>query len=359
MISTGMSKKLGWINLGFLLLACGTNGQSDHAEEEPPFGGVFSADGPIAMSPQSNMPSGLGGTVENGPSITDDDAVGFEATGGDVQLGGTRENHAPHHAGSASPMSAETGGRPVEGVPPPEIQRFPEGARAALVLGHRFAAMVGEPGTTISRRWYREDDTFSEEDGRIDLGFRPMALFTVPGRQIVLVGGEDGQIVSVRIDGGQLQILSQFDLPTAGLSQFRYEPTTDQVLAIVKNPTDGGGVYGLRVNEAGRIGPAAPFKSLLLAQTVAHRSKYGPSGRLAVVGGQVLFEPIDQRDIRTWRIGANGFEEENVGDVFQDIMEISRVMVSPDGRSIRRRQPLPVFRRIWGALAPLVDGRWL
>lgn len=247
-------------------------------------------------------------------------------------------------AGDAAPPDGDSVDSADSGPPAPDVGENPgllcdlgdpgDDDRPRVVLvGHPFTAKPGAPGKTI-RSMSLEPGGMPVDDGvLLDVGVRPARIAFVPSGSIALVVGEDGDVVSVSVEGAQdLTVVDSVKLPSAdyGDIAISQDGTVAWVVGLNVNETSGVSVVHIGCDGALSVDTSG-FCNVRLAESIAAL----PGEQTAVLlGGQTVFAPKDPDDVRL--LGRNGDAWVEIGafDVFKDFVNTGRIAASPDGSRV-------------------------
>lgn len=202
-----------------------------------------------------------------------------------------------------------------------------------VLVGHPFTAKPGTPGKTI-RSMSLEPGGMPVDDGvLLDVGVRPARIAFVPSGSIALVVGEDGDVVSVSVEGAQeLAVVDSVKLPSADYGDIAISQDGSVAWVVGLNVNETSGVSVVHIGCDGTLTvDTAGFYNVRLAESIAVL----PGEQTAVLlGGQTVFAPKDPDDIRL--LGRNGDAWVEMGsfDVFKDFVNTGRIAASPDGSRV-------------------------
>jgi len=204
-----------------------------------------------------------------------------------------------------------------------------------VLLSHPFGAAVGEPGTTIRSLTLKASSPLPVDDGvRLDVGMKVARLALLPRGDLALALGEDGQLVAVRVAGaGDLAVVDQVALPAAGYGDLVVAPDGRTVYVVGSNVDASRGLSLVRVACDGTLTVDGDrFFPLRLSESLVLH----PAGERAVVlGGQAVFEPVDDDDTRLLSLlPGGGFVQRQPFDLWSDFVSCGKMALSPDGRTL-------------------------
>jgi len=208
----------------------------------------------------------------------------------------------------------------------------PEADRVVLI-GYPFGPRPGVNGQDISGMTLRNGQTLLNNGMRLDVGDRPVRIVFVPWGRFALVLGEAGTLTSVATpSAGDLAIIDTVPMPNLGSAELVLSPDGRRVHVLRTDVDEGGGVYTVEVGCDGTLTPLPMHFSLRLVQGFGHVP--GRPDTAVLVGGQAVFEPIDDDDIRLLRWGVEGWTQVAAFDVFSDFIDAGAIGFSGDGRLV-------------------------
>ncbi|MCA9541761.1 MAG: hypothetical protein KC620_22850, partial [Myxococcales bacterium] len=197
--------------------------------------------------------------------------------------------------------------------------------------GFPFSDEIGVDGTEIGLFALTEDG-LDPTGERLDLMARPKRARFLPGGTHVLVLSEDGVLQTVQVEGeGAPAIVSSIALDGVGWTDLVVDPDGQHVHAIRHDVTEAAGVFTLEVGCEGVLSPLPTHLGLRLAASLALVP--GQPDRALLLGGQAVFDPIDDNDTR-WlkRTADGGFAQAAAFDLWSDFVDTAGIDISPDGR---------------------------
>lgn len=206
-----------------------------------------------------------------------------------------------------------------------------------VLVSHPFGQAIGEAGTTLRTMTLSEQGELFDNGIRFDVGFRVERMAFVPSGDIALILGEDGELASVAVRSAQdLEILDVVQLPSASFGDLHITPEGDRAFVVGSNVAETSGISTVQIDCSpqgrGQLTVLEEaFFNLRLTQTMALLP-----GKLEAVllGGQAVFEPIDDDDIRLLRFQGDRWVQVASFDIFQDFVTTSRLGVSFDGQQV-------------------------
>jgi hypothetical protein len=255
----------------------------------------------------------------------------------------------PHDGGAAADAAPDAGAEdagfvdagaedagPVDAgpidVPCGFDQLGPADGPRVVLTSHPFTDDPQVPGTVIRSLSLAADGALTDVGTRLEVGTRVARIAFVPRGDLALVLGEDGTLVSVRVNGPQdLLRVDSVTLPSAGYGDLKVLADGQTVIVAGTNSTPGGGLSTVRLGCDGRLTvDTGLFFPLRLVSGFAFTSD---EQTVWVAGGQALFDPgRDERDVRVLARRPDGtFVEKGAFDVFTDYLAAENVALSPDG----------------------------
>lgn len=269
------------------------------------------------------------------PAKTPGDA-GFEDTthDGDVAI---LAPDAAGHSDAAEALDAtlaDISARDVDGGLTCDLAALGEPDRTRVVLiGHPFGAMVGQEGTEIRAMVLSSDRDLRADGVRLDVGTRSNRIAFVPSGAFALVLGQDGTLVSVKVESAnQLAVVDTVHLPSADYGDLVI--TSDGRTAFVTgsnvDQTSGISTIGIGCDGSLTVATSMFFNVRLSESLVLLPGEW----QAVLLGGQAVFAPVDPADVRL--LARNGQQWSTLGafDVFRDAIDVGRIALSPDGRTL-------------------------
>jgi len=159
----------------------------------------------------------------------------------------------------------------------------------------------------------------------------------------------------VRVAGaGDLEVIDSVELPPADFRDLTIAPGAELAVAVGNNVAETAGISAVRLAcDGGLAVNAGAFFPLRLTESMALL----PGGdRAVVVGGQAVFEPVDEDDLRLLEWTGMGWTQIGAFDVFHDFLDVGRIGLSPDGTRVLVPNGSP-FSEEYGDVAVLaVEG---
>lgn len=226
---------------------------------------------------------------------------------------------------------------PDSGVPPVPcgFDVFAAADRERVVLvAEPFTDMPGVDGTTVRSLRLTTAGDLIATDTRLDVGFRPARIAFVQSGAYALVLGEDGELATVRVtSASQLALVDTVQLPSAGYGDLRVLADGQTIVVAGSNVdmTSGLSTVALACDGSLTIDTAA-FHNLRL--TVSFDWIDAAETRAVVLGGQAVFAPVDNDDLRIFSRTNGRWTQVAAFDLWSDAVDAERIAVSPDGRTL-------------------------
>lgn len=169
------------------------------------------------------------------------------------------------------------------------------------------------------------------DDGvRLDVGVRVKRLAFVPSGAFALALGEDGDLVSVKVNSvDDMAVVDSVTLPAAGYGDLVVAADGRTVHAAGSNVDETSGISTVSVGCDGQLTvDTEAFFTIRLAESLA---LVPGSDRAVLLGGQAVFDPVDANDVRLLRRQDGRFAEIGAFDVYTDMVSAGRIGLSPDG----------------------------
>lgn len=201
-----------------------------------------------------------------------------------------------------------------------------------LLVGHRFTSDPNVPGTWVRSMTVAADGTLIDDGVRVDVGFRPARIEFLPFGGLALVLGEDGEVASLTVDGAaNVALVDMVTLPYASFGDVRLAPGAETAYAVGFDSSPTAGISTIRIACDGRLTvDEAVFFPLRLPQSLVHVG----GDRWVILGGQAVFDPIDDDDVRLLAASETGFTTLDTADVYMDAVSADRIAASHDGRTL-------------------------
>lgn len=239
-------------------------------------------------------------------------------------------------AGTPDSGPADTGTADT-GVPPVtcSFEVFGPADRERVVLvAEPFSDTPGVDGTSV--RVLRLDlaGELHVTDTRVDVGFRPARIEIVPSGEYAIVLGEDGELASVAISSTmQVTLVDVVSLPAAGYGDLRILADGRTIVVAGSNSDASSGLSTATLACDGSLTvDTAAFYALRLTSSFDWTDE--AETRAVVLGGQAVFAPIDNDDIRLFSRQNGTFTQIAAFDLWSDHVDAERIAVSPDGRTL-------------------------
>ncbi|MEQ9498295.1 MAG: hypothetical protein RIT81_15590 [Deltaproteobacteria bacterium] len=237
---------------------------------------------------------------------------GGSRDGGNVTDGGARDG------GAATPCGFDVLGDPDR----PRV----------LLVGHGFTADPNTPGTQVRSMSVAADGNLVDDGVRVDVGFRPARIEFLPFGGIALVLGEDGEVASLAVDGAaNVTVVDSVALEPAFFGDLRIAADGESAFAVGFDGSPTAGISTVRIACDGRLTvDTNAFFPLRLPQSLV------PVGadRWVILGGQAVFDPVDDDDVRLLSVSAGGFTSVVTADIYTDAISADRIAAKHDGSTV-------------------------
>ena len=218
----------------------------------------------------------------------------------------------------------------LPGDPPCGPGIAPERDRVVLI-GHPFGPEPGVNGTEISGLTLRHGASLVNDGVRLDVGDRPVRIAFVPWGRFALVLGEEGTLSSVSTaSAADLHVIDAVGMPPLGNAELVLSPDGRRAHVLRSDVDQDSGVYTVDIACDGTLAIVEGHLSLRLVQGL--RFIPGRPDTAVLVGGQAVFEPVDDDDMRLVRWEVDGWRQIGAFDVFHDFIDAGAIGVSGDGR---------------------------
>lgn len=210
----------------------------------------------------------------------------------------------------------------------------PDKARVVLT-GHSTKGVGGVPTVHFLRSALLEVDVgFTDIGERLDLDFAPVRIEFVPSGRFALVLGDEGELASVQVESdGTMEIVSELDLARFGMNDLRISSDGSEAFAVGADVTEQ--TSGVDVIRIGCDGALTLVDGAFFGLRLSYSLAFLPGEERAVLlGGQAVFEPEDDNDVRLLERAGEGFEQVGAFDLYGDHIDALRIAVSPDGRTL-------------------------
>lgn len=227
-------------------------------------------------------------------------------------------------------LGVEADAGPVE-PPPPGCHDAPEDPDydRVVLVGQPFG-QPGVNGTEIRSLTLTQAGVLEDDGARLDVGAQPQRIEFTPSGRYALVLVDGGGLVSVSVDGaGQLLVVDEIGLPAGGGADLRLSPDGAVVWVASSHNTVDGGIFGIDLACDGTLSVRGPHYGLRVVQALS----ISPKGdRALLLGGQAVFAPIDEDDVRLLALGEDGaWVEQAAFDIYTDFVTAEGIAWSPDG----------------------------
>jgi hypothetical protein len=224
----------------------------------------------------------------------------------------------------------------VDLPPDPELCGFGEFAAAdrdrVVLISHNFDEGAGV-GTTFRTMTLTAGGALLDNGARFDVGFRVERMAFVPSGEVALVLGQEGELASVAVRSlTEVEILDTVQLPSADFGDLHITPDGARAFVVGKNVAETSGISTVELGCEGELRVIEEaFFNLRLTESLALLP-----GKLEAVllGGQAVFAPVDEDDIRLLRFEGDRWVQVGAFDIFMDFVVASRLGASPDGQQV-------------------------
>lgn len=206
----------------------------------------------------------------------------------------------------------------------------PDAPRTVLI-GHRFTDELGVAGTEVRSLVLRDDGALVDVGDRLDLGDPPAKIAVAPSGRIALVAGDEGSVSVVDLqDPANLTILDVAAVPRAGIADLFFD-ASGQTAFLLRSDVDEdtAGVYTLHLACDGTLTVDDVHFGLRLTHAMA--ALPDDPDRALLLGGQAVFDPIDDDDIRLLERTDDGWRQVGAFDIFGDVVSAAGIAVSAAG----------------------------
>lgn len=231
------------------------------------------------------------------------------------------------------PDAAEPDAEPLPEPDPCGQALHPDPDRPRVaVVGFPFTDTPGVDGTDIAV--FRLGGAgLDPTAARFDVMTRPKRIRFLPGGGHVVVLGEDGVVHTVRIEGADAPaIVDSLALDGSGWNDLVVDPDGLFAHVVSTDVTEAAGVFTLAIGCEGTLDVLPAHFGLRLASTLALMP--GDADRALLLGGQAVFDPIDDDDTRLLERTAEGhWQQVGAFDLWGDFTDAAGIGVHPDGTS--------------------------
>ena len=191
---------------------------------------------------------------------------------------------------------------------------------------------IGVNGEAVALYFTGPNGALSPYGERLMMGYRPKALsFSHDGEWLVVLG-ERGEVSSVDLRGERPILSQRLDLPSGVYRHLSIHPRSRRFETANGNSTDEGGVYTLDLDCEGGLSLA--YDPFLLRLTYGIDRASSAPHRAVVLGGQAIFEPIDDLDVRLLVEGEMGWTQVLGADIFTDFIDANHLAFSASGQRV-------------------------
>lgn len=291
-------------------------------------GGSASGMGGAGMGGAGMGGAGMGGAGPGG-SGSGAAAAGGAGDGGSAAGGAGGSDPGAGGAGGRDPGTGGAGGD--TGGPCPVLAEGPKDRARVVLVAQNFSDEVGVPGTEIRSMTLSRDGALADDGIRYDVEVRVGDIAFLPSGDRAVVLGEDGEVMLLRVEGvDALETIVGLSLPGADYGSLKIVDDGDRALIHVvgNNSTEDGGVTTLTLDCEGAGLDVLAFESLRLTDDIA---LFDDGQRAVVRGGQAVFEPVDEDDLRLWGWAGDGWMELVAADIYADFVNADEIGVSAAG----------------------------
>lgn len=224
-------------------------------------------------------------------------------------------------AGVASSDAADTGPCTDFDLESPR----PADRTRTVLVAHTNGSEAGSVGTTLRRLLFSPGDDFTDM-GATDVGISVEALAFTPSSSLAFAVAEDGALIS--LDPETLNVLDTLALPGFGHQELHVSPDGKTLYVVSRNSNEDAGIDVVSIACDGSLTLGSHF-GIRLASSLAIL----PDGRGVLLGGQAVFEPIDDDDVRLLNLGQTPNEIDSF-DIYTDFIDALKIDVSPSGEHL-------------------------
>lgn len=210
------------------------------------------------------------------------------------------------------------------------FDRTGDAERPRIVLvGHPYDANANR-GHEIRSMTLTSAGNLVDNGMRLDVGARVQRLELVPSGELALALGEEGELISLAVNGTTVSVLDMITLPSADFGELHISSDGRTAWIVGLNVAETSGISVVRIGcDGSLLEDPSQFLNIRLAESMA----FLPGRQRAVLlGGQAVFDPVDPKDLRMIELNAQGgFHEISNADIFMDTVSAGRIAVSPDG----------------------------
>ena len=340
--------------LGSSLLGCDDGRERDHGGGSEQNGGPNRDSGhPVDQGGEpldARVDQGVGGEHDLSPDLgsPEDLSVNTDArvrSDLEADAGAANDLHPaedlgsqePRDSGAQSDLSADDAGGDPDlsaqdaGGEPVCVFSIPAPADAprVVLIGHLFGEEPADPGTELRTLLLDVEGRLSE-GARFDIGLQASRLAFLPSGRGALALGEDGELASLRVEGPDLlEMVDQVHLPSASYGDLVLSQGGRRIFVVGSNSTLEGGVSTVLLGCDGSLElQDEAFFPLRLSDSLVLL----PGEQRALLrGGQAVFDPVDDDDLRLLELGPEGPEQLRAFDIWDDFINTPRIALSPAG----------------------------
>lgn len=200
-----------------------------------------------------------------------------------------------------------------------------------VVVGHPLIS--GGDGTEIRTLTLTAEGELLDNGMRLDVGAPPARNILVPSGEYLLVLGEEGLLVSVRVNSASdMAVVDSVQLPSADWRDIQLSANGERAYAVGMNVTEEA---GLAVVQIACDGTLTHLEDAFFGIRLASSFAWLPGEERAILlGGQAIFDPVDDDDVRLLGKNGEGFDQLGAFDLYGDLIDAARIAVSPDGTTL-------------------------
>ena len=232
----------------------------------------------------------------------------------------------------AGPLDATPQDLGADAAPEPgpcALPLDPDRDRIAL-LSYPFSEDPEIPGTEMGLFLISPDGRQIEKGSRLEMGTRISHIQFLPSGRLAIILGEDGSLIS--FDPSREETLDRLLLDEASPADLIVHPDDERVFVVMENFTEEAGVFTVRVGCGGRLRSEEEHLGMRLSGALALLPD--DPERALLLGGQAVFDPVDDDDLRLLRWAGGGWVQEAAFDLWGDFVDCAGIAISPDGQDL-------------------------